>query len=169
MKEVFVLATTVATHKMIFAVLPNPEGFAVHYSAPTERLMTADLEGIYERAQDLHARAQASGTLPWAHGRFEWPHDMLLSVVEDNFVEGRMTDEDIAQARQLHEMLEKYTPFLPKARIEVEAFLRKHFSLEDLLYVNDPVKELNRLVASAERSDPSSRSSVLEYRGYFKG
>jgi hypothetical protein len=46
-----------------------------------------------------------------------------------------MADEDIAQARQLHEMLEKYTPFLAKARIEVEAFLRKNFSLEDLLYV----------------------------------
>jgi hypothetical protein len=119
---------TVATSKMTFAVLPNPDGFAVHYSAPTERLMAADLEESCEIAQNLHQRARAGDS-------FEWPRDVLLSLVEDNLVEGRMADEDIAQARQLHEMLEKYTPFLAKARIEVEAFLRKNFSLEDLLYV----------------------------------
>lgn len=125
------LALTRAGSRMKFELLPNPESvFSIVYSAPTEQLMATSLEEGYRAAHEVRTRIDRGGTL-----MRDWPEDLLLSFVSADLVEGRLRDDDVAHIRRLHEMVSKYSPFLAKAREQLDALIRQSFSIEDLLYV----------------------------------
>jgi hypothetical protein len=76
-----------AATRMRFEILSNRDGFVLHYSAPSDQLMASDLQTTYSAAQDTYGARQVDRN-------YQWPANVFLSIVEDNLVEGRMTDED---------------------------------------------------------------------------
>jgi hypothetical protein len=120
------------TEKMNFGLLPNPDSvFSIKYSAPSERLMTASLERSYESTCQIADQRKGDG--PFSLD--EWPKDVLLSLVEDNLIEGTVPDNSVAEITAFYQIVTKYTPRLIHAREQLARFLRENFTIEDLLYV----------------------------------
>lgn len=58
----------------------------------------------------------------------------MLSIVQSNFNEQSIADNDINLIKNLYEMMSKNIVRLREARKALGEFLRKNFSLEDNLY-----------------------------------
>jgi hypothetical protein len=131
------MLTSSFTEKMKFELLTNPDSvFSIKYSAPSERLMRASLEDTYEAVSQIADQLKTDESF-WLR---EWPEDVLLSLVEENLIEGSIPDNRIAEITQFYEIVEQYTSILTNAREQLAHFLREKFSIEDLLYVSSKVK-----------------------------
>jgi len=128
------------TERMKFELLPNPDSvFFIKYSAPSERLLGASLENSYEAAYQIADRLRISDG-EWLK---EWPKDVLLSLVEENLIEGTIPDNRVAEFTEFYKIVDMYTPLLTKAREQLACFMREKFTLEDLLYVRSKIKNSN--------------------------
>jgi hypothetical protein len=135
MKQGFLM--TCCSTRMRFELLPNPESvFAIGYSAPTDWLMTADLEDSYRTAGAIAERLGPHRDILHRDIRWEWPEDVLLCLVQDNLVEERIPDNGTTQLAVLSNMVSRFLPHLTGAREALARFIRENFSVEDLLYVS---------------------------------
>jgi hypothetical protein len=162
-----ILANTVSgleAHKFSFLMIAV-HGFervgdgkeVVHYTQPSDRANSLDLPANYK----WYAESDL-GSSP-----IEWPEEVALSFINDD--EDTKTDRlnlrDPASMKRLADLIEQHPRSLSEARESLAKFLRDNFKFEDLLALQRPVSEFDRLRVMNRMSD----SVGIAYTRMFAG
>ncbi len=114
--------------RMTFNISPNPNSvFYLQSLIPTHPLASQTLEHMYEMASKIKRQ-------PSKENIAAWPQDLLSSLVQDNFKDESIADNNIGLIKQLNEMVTKNIPLLSESRKNFGLFLKNNFSMEDILY-----------------------------------
>lgn len=165
-----ILASTISdleAHKFSFLILAS-DGFKlvdqnescdeIVYTFPSERLDTLDLEEPYRWYKENYPLDSTKS--------LEWPPCVIHGFVEDeDVVQGRICIRDPHSMSRLAVLLKKHVDALSAARRGLGDFLRQNFKIEDLLAVQSPRKQFDRIHALNRMSD----SVAIAYTRWFAG
>lgn len=139
-------------------VVENGEITGINYTWPGGRANELDLDKTYQWYADRY---------PIDYSRpVEWPEDVLLSFVnEDDYEQERLNLKNPESVDRLAALLRGHLGALSNARERMAAFLRDRFSFEDVLAVQQPVKESDRIHVMHRMSN----ASRVPYTRLFAG
>ncbi|MGO9211163.1 MAG: hypothetical protein ACLPXM_15265 [Terriglobales bacterium] len=170
--EIFdpVLAITVSgleAHKFSFLIIAA-NGFepiteeqgitAITYTRPSDQLAAFDLMDDYNW---FAKRYPLDYTKP-----IEWPSGVTLSFLQESDIEEdhfKLNDPD--SMLRLAGLLGHHSQALTAARLSLASFLRERFTLEDLLAVQKPISQFDRIHAMNRMSD----AVAVSYNRWFAG
>lgn len=165
-----VLAETLCgleAHKFSFLIIaargfePLVEGNdlqRVNYTHPAASVATLDLGADYQWYLDRYPRDL---TKP-----LEWPHGASLNALgQEDIAEDFFTPRDPQSMLRLANLLDEHVKTLTAARKGLATLLRERFTLEDLLALQQPISQFNRIHAMRRMSE----SLAVPYTRWFAG
>jgi len=110
----------------------NPYYRGLDFTLPSEELMRLNLNEAYDKIVSESDDLTPDGFLIFGTRAST---DILLNLVRHKYIEKRIGPDDIDVLIDLYPTLKSHQEVLRKARESLREFIRKNFSLEDLLYV----------------------------------
>lgn len=143
-----------------FKIPPNSPGDEAIYTVPNVGGQSPDLEERYTWYQEHYPLDFAKSV--------EWPAWVTFGYIQD--IESEVSKEtlfinDQTSREHLVQLLKSHQVTLAKARTGLGYFIRRHFTVDDLLAVREPVKTLDPL----RRMHRTSEIAAAPYTRFFSG